>query len=178
MGETDEPGSQAQKKPGTSGRPEIVPFTDLVNLPILDPTSIACAGHGNGGMDAIHIEASEFIPLPRRFVGTISTSPDQKPFCIAVEGDSMEDAKIPDRSVVVVNPAEEVRTGNPALVCYGENGDWAVKWVYWKKDGGVEIRSATLKYPPREFTREEIELGFFRVIGKVVMFWGIPENGA
>lgn len=166
-----------KEKTDIISRPEIIPFDDLVNLPVLDPTAIACAGHGNGGMDAIYIDASEFIPLPRRFVGSISAFPTEKPFCITVEGDSMEEAKIQDRSMVVVNPAEEVRNGDPALVCFGENGDWAVKWIYWKKDGGAEMRSATLKYPPMEFTQEEIELGLFRVIGKVVMYWGIPKRG-
>lgn len=159
--------------------PGAIPYSEetWITLPILDPTAIACAGTGNGGMDTIYLEASECITLPREFIGTISDLSSERPFCIRVEGDSMEEAKIMDGSCVVINPAAEVYDGDPALVCYGEQGDCAVKWVYWKRDGGVEIRSATLKYPPREFTKDEIGLGFFRVIGKVVMTWAVPQRG-
>ena len=50
--------------------------------------------------------------------------------------------------------------------------------VYWGKDCSVEIRSASLRYPPRTFDREEIDRGEFRIIGRVVHILLAPKRGA
>lgn len=118
------------------------------------------------------------IELPGGILGIISTQENRRPFIVTVEGDSMEDANIPDGCRIVVNPEEEVRNGDPALVCYGIHNDVAVKWVYWGKDCSVEIRSASLRYPPRTFDREEIDRGEFRIIGRVVHILLAPKRGA
>lgn len=147
-------------------------------VPILSRASAACAGSGNSGMDQIVAEAEGELELPMAILGMISPDSDKQPFIISVEGDSMEEADIPDGCQIVINPAEEVRNGDAALVCYGIHSDVAVKWVYWGKDRSVEIRSASLRYPPRTFDREEIERGEIRVLGKVVKTLGTPRRGA
>jgi phage repressor protein C with HTH and peptisase S24 domain len=91
-----------------------------------------------------------------------------------VEGDSAEDADIPDGCEVVVNPEEPVRNGDSAVVRYGIDKDIAVKWVHWDSDKGVEIRSSTLRYPPKRFTKEDIENGLFFVCGRVMRTLGKP----
>ena len=153
-------------------------FDQWVEIPVLDPTIIACAGLGNGGMTGIYASAEKKILLPASMVGTISIDTDKKPLAVLVEGDSMEEAGIPDRSTVVINPAEPVYDGDAALVCFGLQNEWAIKWVYFnKKDGSVEIRSADSKYKPMLFTKEDIDLGFFCIIGKVTCLTSEPRKG-
>ncbi len=90
----------------------------------------------------------------------------------------MEGADIPDRSTLVINPAEEVYDGDAALVCFGRQSEWAIKWVYFDtKDGSVEIRSAAPQYKPMVFTKEDIELGLFCIVGKVTVYTGTPRRG-
>jgi len=178
MGETDDP-APLDNPPG-----DTFPFKKLFEreewrqFPVLEPTAVACAGYGNGGMTTIYADAEEFIPLPASMVGTISVDPGKYPFALRIEGDSMEDAGIVDGSYVLINPAEEVYDGDPALAIFGRNSDCAVKWIYWEKEGGVELRSASLKYPPRKFSREDIEEGLFCIVGKVVWTGGKPRRGA
>lgn len=178
MGETNDP-APLDSPPG-----DTFPFKKLFEreewrqFPVLEPTAVACAGYGNGGMTTIYADAEEFIPLPASMVGTISVDPGKYPFALRIEGDSMEDAGIVDGSYVLVNPAEEVYDGNPALVIFGRNSNCAVKWVYFHNDGGVELRSASLKYPPRAFSVEDIEEGLFHIVGKVVWTGGKPRSGA
>ncbi|WP_286677287.1 LexA family transcriptional regulator [Aminobacterium sp. EBM-42] len=175
MGETEEP---AASKEATVRKDSIRYFDQWIEIPVLDPTAIACAGRGNGGMIEIYASAEKTILLPIDVVGNISIDADKKPFAVLVEGDSMEGAGIPDRSTVVVNPAEEVYDGDVALVCFGLQKEWAIKWVYFDtKDGSVEIRSAAPQYKPRSFTKEEINMGLFYIVGKVTLLTAVPRKG-
>lgn len=140
---------------------------ETVYVPVYDRTFIACAGHGNGGSDGIYSEAGEVLPLPKSLLGPIAVDVQERPFAVVVEGDSMEEAGIADGATVVINPVAEVYDGDPALVCYGVKNEVAVKWVYFN-DEATEIRSASLKYPPRRFTNEDVENGNFRILGKVM----------
>lgn len=161
-----------------SGSSKSLSFSRWVDVPILDNSSVACAGNGVGGMAEVYADASESMMLPGELLGTVSVNADRRPFIVTVEGDSMEEAGIMDGCQVVVNPEEEVYDGEPALVSFGRNGDWAVKWVYWQRDGGVEIRSSSLRYPPRVFSGGDIQEGLFQLIGKVVRTLGKPRRGA
>ncbi|WMI72124.1 LexA family transcriptional regulator [Aminobacterium sp. MB27-C1] len=175
MGETSDPNPLSE---ANVRKDSIRSFDNLIEIPVLDPTAIACAGVGNGGMTGIYINAQKTVFLPSNLVGTISVDVDKKPFAILVEGDSMEGAGIPDRSTVVVNPAESVYDGDVALVCFGLQNEWAIKWVYFnKKDESIEIRSAAPQYKPMLFTKEEIELGLFNIVGKVTLYTGTPRKG-
>lgn len=168
---------QALQEPASHYDMKLTRQEDWVILPILAPASIARVSYGGTGMNDVYREASRTVKLPIDYIGTISTDPGRQPFVIIVRGDSMEEAHIPDGAEVVINPAEEIRDGDPALVCYGPNGDWAIKWVYWHRDNTVELRAASLKYPPKTFTREDIDLGHFRPIGKVVKVTVNPKRG-
>ncbi|MCF4151789.1 XRE family transcriptional regulator [Dethiosulfovibrio sp. F2B] len=178
IGETDDPAPQDSPPGDTFPFKKLFEREEWRQFPVLEPTVVACAGYGNGGMTTIYADAEEFIPLPASMVGTISVDPGKYPFALRIEGDSMEDAGIVDGSYVLVNPAEEVYDGDPALVIFGRNSNCAVKWVYFHNDGGVELRSASLKYPPRAFSVEDIEEGLFHIVGKVVWTGGKPRSGA
>lgn len=169
---------EGEAREGTKAPSEMLSFSQWINVPMLGKNAVACAGNGSGGMAGVYAEASSSIMLPGELLGTISINADQRPFIITIEGDSMEEAGIMDESQVVINPSEEVYDGDPALVSFGRNGDWAVKWVYWQKNGGVEIRSSSLKYPPRSFDFEDIDQGLFQIVGKVIRTLGKPRRGA
>lgn len=176
-GETNDPSPLDNPSGDTFPFKKLFEREEWRQFPVLEPTAVACAGYGNGGMTTIYADAEEFIPLPASMVGTISVDPGKYPFALRIEGDSMEDAGIVDGSYVLINPAEEVYDGNPALVIFGRNSNCAVKWVYFHNDGGVELRSASLKYPPRAFSVEDIEEGLFYIVGKVVWTGGKPRSG-
>lgn len=159
--------------PMSTFKPE--PFGDTIAVPVLEDILTACAGNGHIYQD-VTANAVEIVDLPRALVGPVSSDPKDRPFVIRVEGDSMTAAGITDRDYVVINPAAEVRSGEPALVVSGDS--WAVKWVYWLPDGGAELRAATLLYPPKRVSSEELETCETRVIGRVVLTYSKPKRGA
>ena len=90
----------------------------------------------------------------------------------------MEEADIPNGCQIVVNPAEEPSDGDAVLVCYGEQENVAVKWIYSdRRTGSIEIRSASLRFPANTFSAEDIKAGLFRVVGKVMTTLGKPKKG-
>jgi transcriptional regulator with XRE-family HTH domain len=172
LGETDEP---SLKEPSLKVRN--IPYDDWVKVPIFSRMDAACAGDG-WSHEQIDSEIDRFEFLPLEWTGKLSRLQWKRPFIVPVEGDSMEDAGIPDGCEVLINPEEPVRNGEAAMVRYGLDNDVAIKWVYWGSDGSVEIRSATLRYPPKRFTKEERDDGVFWVCGKVMKVLGNPKRGA
>ena len=149
------------------------PDYDLVKLPVLSIGSVVCGGDGFSlEYTEDQIDGREYIS--RADLGVIDE--DNKPFIVRVEGNNMEKAGIPDGAKVAINPAATVNGGNPALVCYDLNRERAIKWVYKQTDGSVKIKSSNPGYEPCIFTKEDIELGFFFVIGKVVQVTTKPLN--
>jgi phage repressor protein C with HTH and peptisase S24 domain len=169
MGETSNPTALIESHDRIA-----TPDYNIIKLPVLSMSSVVCAGEGFS-LEYVDEEIESYEYIAKDDIGPIDEY--RGPFVVPVEGDSMEPAGIYDGSKVAINPAVEVRDGNPALVCYGINKEKAVKWVYWQTDGGVEIRSANQRYMPRTFTKEDIELGFFFIIGKVMQVITRPLNG-
>jgi len=148
----------------------------VIEIPILDQTLIACAGQGNG-TDNIYAKAEQSIFMPASSFGVISVDIEKKPFAVTVEGDSMEGAGIPDKSIVVVNPAEEIYDGDPVLVIFGIMRQIAIKWIFFKRDGSIELRAADPAYPPLIFNKEDIENDMIKIIGKVMYVINKPKRG-
>lgn len=72
----------------------------MIRVPIYEDAYAACAGNGN------HNEGAEPAVMEYRLfdiseVGPISVDPDKQPFGIKVDGESMEEANIPDGSIAV-----------------------------------------------------------------------------
>lgn len=167
MGETDEPGSHAQKKPGTAVpdlKNNIVSDKGKIAVPVLDINTAASAGCGNG-LCGVTPEASEYILVDPDDIGPIDDR--HRPFCIRVEGDSMEGAGIPDGSMVVINPAIEVSNGAIALVVFDDL--WMVKGIVRQRDGSVELRSSNPNYAPVVVEPEmATDDSWLKVIGPVM----------
>lgn len=79
----------------------------------------------------------------------------------------MEGAGLEEGSVAVINPAEDVISGDMALVVWNDN--WFVKWVVWNPDGSVELRSANPNYATITVDKEyAADTNWFRIVGKIV----------
>ncbi len=151
-------------------------FQPVIEIPILDPALIACAGKGNH-VENEHAKAEKTIFLPASDVGVLSVDVYKRPFAVMVEGDSMENAGIPDRSTVVVNPAEEIYDGDIVLIAFGIMPQIAIKWIFFKRDGSIELRAANSAYPPLIFTKEDIENDMIKILGKVMYVINKPKKG-
>lgn len=148
-----------------------------VRIPILDRSMSACCGVGFPNGTDIYAQTEDYLDMPSAIVGAVSSDPDKKPFFMFAEGDSMENAGIMDGFMILVNPIETIFDGDSALVEYGVDKNIAVKRVYWLDKCGVQIRSADGSGWKKDFTAEDFELGFIRIIGKV-MFTGLkPKRG-
>jgi len=75
-------------------------YKETIRVPIYEDAYAACAGNGN------HNEGAEPAVMEYRLfdiseVGPISVDPDKQPFGIKMDGESMEEANIPDGSIAV-----------------------------------------------------------------------------
>ncbi len=133
-----------------------------IRIPLLDMNTTACAGAGNG-LDHADFAIADTILVDRDGLGAID--PHRFPFAMVVDGTSMEGALVPDGSKLVINPAEEVRQGDVALISY--RGNRSVKWVIYKPDGSIELHSSStpiITIPLDEATNPD----WFRIVGKVM----------
>lgn len=134
-----------------------------LEIPLLDPAYSACGGGGNGLYD-IEATATGNVVVAREWIdGAIEP---YKPFGVRVEGDSMEQAGIPDGTIAVINPNVAVENGDIAF--FSVNGSWMVKGVLWRSDGGVELIPANPNYQKLSYDKDEMESGWVKIIGKVV----------
>lgn len=136
----------------------------FIEIPLLSMEMVASCGVGNG-LYGVEADMTETIPLAWN---TITRYDDmRKPFAIHTEGDSMEGAGLEEGSVAIINPSEEIVSGDMALVVY--NDAWFIKWVVYNPDGSVDLRSANPAYSTirvdAEYARES---AWFSVIGKVI----------
>jgi len=151
-------------------------FQPVVEVPVLDASLVACAGKGNH-VENIYAKADKTIYLPTSDIGVISTDMDKRPFAVVIEGDSMENAGIPDKSMVIINPAEEIYDGDIVLIAFGIMAQIAIKWIFFKRDGSIELRAANPAYPPLIFNKEDIENDMIKIIGKVMYVINKPKRG-
>lgn len=143
--------------------------TDLVKIrtkkvPLLSREAVACCGKGNHLAEVV-METERTISVPEDSLGSVFD--DMNPvFAMRVEGDSMEGAGIGNGAIIIVNPAEEVQTGNIALVRVDDA--LMVKRVLWKRDGSFELHSDGETKSIFTFSREDLNTGWVKFCGKVV----------
>jgi|LSQX01.1.fsa_nt_gb SOS-response transcriptional repressor LexA len=53
----------------------------------------------------------------------------------------------------------------------------AIKWIFLKRDGSIELRADNLAYPPLIFTKEDIESDMIKILGKVMCVINKPKRG-
>ena len=142
----------------------------MVDIPLLSIAAVASCGVGNG-LYGVDMSTVETISITQSTFS--SYDENKKPFGITTEGNSMEGAGITEGSIAIINPAEEVRSGDMALVCLDDN--WFIKWVIYKPNGEIELRPANSNYQPITVDKEFVtDPSWFRIIGKVVKI--ITEN--
>ena len=137
---------------------------NFIEVPLFDMATAASCGAGNG-LYGVEPETTEMLYVDISDIQNFDSS--RKPFAIHTDGDSMTGAGIEEGSIVLVNPADEVVSGNTALVVYNDN--WMVKWVIYRPDGAIELRSANPNYAPIIIEKEYAQdTAWFRIIGKVL----------
>lgn len=120
-------------------------------------------------------DCDDRFALPRTFVGAVAESVERKPFVVQVEGDSMAKARICGDSYAVVNPAEEILDGDAALVKVGSR--YVIRWLYWKPNGGCELRAASEKFPGMSLDAAQLRGAIPSVLGKVTWTFSRPLVG-
>lgn len=144
-------------------------FTDLICLPVLSMEQTACCGHGIVELE-ITSSPNETIWVPLSLIGTYDQ--DHPPYAMQTDGESMENMGIPNESIVVVNPVEEIQSFDICLVCY--HGRLAIKKVIFKPDG-FEIMADNKEktFIPKKDMDEEV----FEIRGKVMQVVSKPRHG-
>jgi len=144
-----------------------------LKVPVFEDFAGVCAGQGTFNFEGF---AHDELEIPLSMIGgSYSKEPGRAPYIIRISGDSMVEADIPDGAQVLVNPILEADDGDTIIAEYFD--DWMIKWVYWDRNGGGELRSASTKYPVRRFTREDVQNGNFVYKGKVCWVLNPPKRG-
>ena len=177
----------AETKPGEGANDKQIDMTEdriekpanagtggTLKVPVYEDFEGVCAGQGTFNYEGIIRDELE-IPLSM-IGGSYSKEPGREPYIITIRGDSMVEADVPDGAQVLVNPILEANDGDTIIAEYFD--DWMIKWVYWDRSGGGELRSSSTKYPVRRFTREDVNNGNFVYKGKVCWVLNPPRRGA
>ena len=158
IGETSEPFKAARSRRDY----------DLVEIPVISREHTACCGGGITAPDETS-PPEETILISRRMLGSIDDL--RPPYAERTDGSSMTSYGIPSESIVVINPGEEVRSGDVALVCLG--GREAIKAVIFKPEE-IELHSdkKTLTV-----TKDDFDSGWFQILGKISAIVSTPKHG-
>jgi SOS-response transcriptional repressor LexA len=135
-------GESARQRPGRgparSGDPRIAE-TDAVQIPVLGKA----AASSNGAMNAQ--DSGESVWVPRDYAR------HEGVFAVRVEGDSMLEDDILEDDFVIVDPGQQPRDGDIALVRMGGPGDTKalVKRLRLRRDGQLRhLESSNSNYGP------------------------------
>lgn len=142
-----------------------------VMLPVLSPEQTACCGEGMLALDITSWEGETAI-VPLSDIGAEYDNM-RPPFVICTDGDSMTEWSIPNGSRVVINPAEEVRSMDIALVNY--MGKLALKKVRFNRDKSIDLLSSdgnTMHIEPEDAVPE-----VFNVVGKAMSLTSRIRHG-
>jgi transcriptional regulator with XRE-family HTH domain len=180
MGETEDSSPLAKQErfvfrmesSGPFSRNETV--SKFVKIPILSPLTPVCSDDGRCLQYSVK-DIETWLTFPEEITGPID--PENRPVGVWVQGDGMEGAGILSGSMAIVNPAVKPYDGDPVLVCYGTHRDSAIKWIYFRKDGSLELKSSNPRFEPRVFTQEEQSQGLCFVIGKIMGIYNKPARG-
>lgn len=80
----------------------------------------------------------EKILLPENIFHIINEK--RPPLAVVMPNDSMKGANMNEQDRIIVNPAEHVNNGDPALVIY--SGTPMLRWVCYKPNGDIELQAA------------------------------------
>lgn len=136
----------------------------FLGIPLLTIATTASFGTDNSLYEAIP-QSTEYIFVEANAFQCIDKT--RKPFAVPMEGDSMIGAGLCEGAYAVINPAEEISSGDTALVCC--DGARMIKWIVFNPDGSIELAPANPNYNSRRIeTVYASDPTWFQVIGKVV----------
>lgn len=142
-----------------------------IKLPVLSQEQTACCGSGMMALDITSWEGETAI-VPLSDIGA-EYDDLRPPFVICTDGDSMTEWSIPNGSRVVINPAEEVRSMDIALVNY--MGKLALKKVRFNRDKSIDLLSSDgniMHIEPEDAVPE-----VFNVVGKAMSLTSRIRHG-
>lgn len=140
-------------------------------LPVLSPEQTACCGDGLTALDITSWEGDTAI-VPLSYIGAEYDNM-RPPFIICTDGESMTNWNIPNGSRVVINPAEEVRSMDIALIDY--MGKLALKKVRYNRDKSIDLLSSDnsiMHIEPEDAVPE-----VFNIIGKAMSITSKIRHG-
>lgn len=134
------------------------------------PVTTLTAYCGKGDVPHSSEFTGETIAVKTESLGQIAE--DQLPFAVHTEGRSMVGFGIEEGNVIIVNPAEEVRTGTIAMIIIGDKA--SIKKVY-KREDSIDFVSATGdRY---RASNDELNDGtYIRVCGRVMLVIAPPKE--
>lgn len=111
-------------------------------------------------------EEDEKILLSMDILGVIDEN--RPPLAVIMPNDSMKGANMNEQDRIIVNPAEHVNNGDPALVIY--SGTPMMRWVCYKANGDIELQAANPNH--RTVVVEALqtnESGIITIIGRSIL---------
>lgn len=134
-------------------------YLEVITIPVLSPEQTACCGNGIPFLD-ITAHNGEAISITFKDVG-YTVDEMRPPFAIETQGISMSGWGIQNGSRVVINPAEEVRNMDIALICY--HGKLALKKIRYLENGEIDLLSSD---------GSVIHINKDEMIPELFMIWG------
>lgn len=146
-----------------SGRTEIPKslIAGMRKVPLMPLEFTVCCGPGNGYSEVPM--AQELIDVPDSMIGHVFDDM-RPPYAVRAEGESMICAGISPHSIVIINPAETINTGDIALIRAGDN--WFIKRVKWERGGGITLLSDGANQMTISFNNEDLKSEWVAICGK------------
>lgn len=108
----------------------------------------------------------EKLLIPQHTLGVIDIN--RSPLAVIMPNNSMQGANMSESDRVIVNPAEFVNNGDPALIIY--NGTPMVRWVCYKTNGDLELQAANPNHSSVIVeARDKNDPNIITIIGRSVM---------
>ncbi|WP_172562503.1 S24 family peptidase [Vibrio furnissii] len=137
---------------------------DEVAIPFLSEIKLSA---GNGFVNDLENDYGFRLRFAKSTLRRHNVAPDNA-VCVAVHGDSMEPV-LPDGSTVGIDCGDKTLVDGK-IFAINHNGELFIKKLYRLPGGGLRIYSFNeLEYPPREYTKEQVQEQRITIVGRV--FW-------
>ncbi|EMC2457169.1 TPA: helix-turn-helix domain-containing protein [Vibrio vulnificus] len=137
---------------------------DEVAIPFLSEVKLSA---GNGFVNDLENDLGFRLRFAKSTLRRNNVAPENA-VCVAVHGDSMEPV-LPDGSTVGINCGDKTLVDGK-IFAINHNGELFIKKLYRLPGDGLRIYSFNeLEYPPREYTKEQVQEQRITIVGRV--FW-------
>ncbi|EGR9008933.1 MULTISPECIES: S24 family peptidase [Vibrio] len=137
---------------------------DEVAIPFLSDVRLSA---GNGFICDIERDSGFRLRFAKSTLRRYNVDPKDA-LCVSVTGNSMEPV-LPDGSTVGINCGDKTLVDGK-IFAINHNGELFIKKLYRLPGDGLRIYSFNeLEYPPREYTKEQVQEQRITIVGRV--FW-------